>query len=511
MIADERVENSVQPAIVGLMVGCAVLSLVSLAAVLSTGRTDVNLAVLCGLTALGAGYSYRHRQRNRSRQGIMFRVLELASLFVVQQLWRDVVQGQSPLQGDVPRLDGRMIGLFLPVLLSWLVATEIARDLARVGEPPTYDPHYVPPQRRLAALVFTGGALLAVAAWLTGGGIELFHVHPGSVSGPVWNVLLYVLLGTALLGWARYTTLWRRWHDREIVVAAELTGRWAAYSLTFIGLVAILALLFSTGHLTSLLDLGRALWDQFLTVATRPVTLVRQLLERLISLLHPSSPPPQTGPVPPDVSSWNPPHVHTVQTPPLRQGHATHDHWGTIVKALMLWCIVLTSVMVRIRLLRRRRRGHGASAPFTLAPLFGVLSRIWAVLRRGLRGYARLIGEHVPRGRGLRPRSSTRPSVFPRFTRSGALSPREQVLSYYHSIVRQADRKGVPRRPSQTPHEFSASLAPRLHAAQGEMQLLTEAFVAARYSPHEIDAAQAGQLRDPWKRVRAALGKMKKA
>jgi hypothetical protein len=94
--------------------------------------------------------------------------------------------------------------------------------------------------------------------------------------------------------------------------------------------------------------------------------------------------------------------------------------------------------------------------------------------------------------------------------RVGALGPRQQILYYYLSVVRRAGRQGVPRRASQTPREFAATLAPRLAEAKGDMETLTDAFVQARYSPRDVPPADVGHIRASWQRVRAALRGMKR-
>jgi hypothetical protein len=119
------------------------------------------------------------------------------------------------------------------------------------------------------------------------------------------------------------------------------------------------------------------------------------------------------------------------------------------------------------------------------------------------------MAQRVPLGLALRVQEPLGASRLLRFTRLGALSPREQVLHYYLSIVHHAGRRGFPRHPSQTPHEFSGALAPRLREAEGDMNLLTDAFVEARYSHHGVEEEKVGSIRLSWQRVRAALRRVK--
>ena len=91
------------------------------------------------------------------------------------------------------------------------------------------------------------------------------------------------------------------------------------------------------------------------------------------------------------------------------------------------------------------------------------------------------------------------------FLRLSALSARERILYYYLSVLRRAERQGLPRRRTQTPYEYDATLSPNLPSAQQELASLTQAFVEARYSPHTVDARQTRQVHTYWQQVKAAL------
>jgi len=91
------------------------------------------------------------------------------------------------------------------------------------------------------------------------------------------------------------------------------------------------------------------------------------------------------------------------------------------------------------------------------------------------------------------------------FFRLGGLSPREQVLYYYLSILQRARQRGIPRRAAQTPREYSATLEPSLPEVQQEIGTLTDAFVEARYSRHIIGSDRVSQVRVSWQQVKAAL------
>jgi hypothetical protein len=68
------------------------------------------------------------------------------------------------------------------------------------------------------------------------------------------------------------------------------------------------------------------------------------------------------------------------------------------------------------------------------------------------------------------------------------------------------------RRPWQTPDEYGVVLK---GAFQGddlpqELDLLTEAFVEARYSRHAIEAGLVHHVQESWQRVKQALASQKR-
>jgi hypothetical protein len=128
----------------------------------------------------------------------------------------------------------------------------------------------------------------------------------------------------------------------------------------------------------------------------------------------------------------------------------------------------------------------------------------WAGVWRGVRRSLAVVGEQI--GRLLPARSAPAAgSPLGRLLRVRGLSPREQVLYYYLSIVRRAGRQGYPRHGTQSPREYSAGLAPQLPQAQEDLDRLTQEFIEARYSRHPIEPPEANQAQTHWQQVKAAL------
>ena len=504
---DAWVENLFRPLAVGIMAGCIALSLANLIHLFLPTRNGVLLVVGCVLAALEAQYSYRIIKTREIRSGDIttFRVVELATIFILLKIgsylgdrWIDVLADIRawPYNPIAILFDAETVVAFTLALLSWLTSTLTARDLNQIGQPPERIPNYISPREHLANRFFWGGIVLLIIAGIVRlGAADLLNLNRPSAPGIVLNVLVYFLLGLAMLGQAHFTRLYRLWQSQKIQVTEELAGRWARYSLIFIGLAAAVAFLLPTGYTFGLLEIAATI----ISAIGYIFMLIGILLSFLLALLMIPlswlfSNTPTTSEIPP--LRFPPPEVSSAAA----AGGA--PDWWEILRSLLFWVAALGMVTYIIR-------SYLHDHPELLAALTSLkpirfLRRLLAALWRRLTGLADAVGERLPRG--LLQRARREPSKTPsRFFRLGALSPRERILYYYLSILRRAGRLGLPRRRTQTPHEYDDTLGPHIDPAQREMSQLTQAFVKARYSRHTFDREQDKQTRARWQRVKAAL------
>ena len=92
-----------------------------------------------------------------------------------------------------------------------------------------------------------------------------------------------------------------------------------------------------------------------------------------------------------------------------------------------------------------------------------------------------------------------------RFVRLNALSPREQIRYFYLSTVKRAADKGVPREQAETPLEFARDLKETWPEAEEDVDILTEAFLEARYGRSPIEAEDVNPIKKRWRQVKASL------
>jgi hypothetical protein len=521
MTSNPWVENLFRPLVIGAMVGCVALSMVELARLLFPTWNGIYLLVGCVLAALEANYSYRLiRARTSGISGerwmwtstdvLRFRAVELAMLFILLKIGGYIGTPWAVVRADIQTwpqsplaiMDPEMMVAFVLALLSWQASTQTVRDLERLYEPPERSLLYVSPTESLTSRFFLGGAVLLIATGITRIGIAaLLNLGRPSVPGLALNVLVYFLLGLVMLGQVHFTWLRKQWQAQEIKVTDELASRWVRYSLAFIGLAALLAFLLPTGYTVGLLG-AVATIIQFLGYI---VTLLFALLSLpfawllwlLSSLFGGGQPPTQAKLQPPEIP----------QRETLGPGGGAPD-WFEILRSFLFWIAVLGMLFYVIRSYLRDRP-ELLEALLRQSPIRTLRDFLIALWRR-LVGWAEAASERIPRRLSLqriRPRSSKQPF---RFFRLGALSPRERILYYYLSIVERARRQGYPRRSSETPYEYDATLGPELPEAWQELTSLTQAFVEARYSCQTFDHEQDRRVRAVWKRVRAALQALKR-
>ena len=503
-------ENLFRPLVIGVMFGCIALSLVGLVHLFFPAWNATYLIVGCVLAALEANYSYRliRARQLRGTDVLRFRVIELMMLFILLKIGSYVGDRWADVLADIqtwPRqpwniLDPETTVAFTLALLSWWASSQTVRDLERIGEPPELHRYYVSPIESLTTRFFWGGAVLLIAAGITRIGVAaLLNLSRPPVPGLVLNVLLYFLLGLVMLGQVHFATLLKRWQAQEMKVAEGLTGRWARYSLAFIGLAALLAFLLPTGYTIGLLDAVATIiyiLGYILTLLSMILLFIFSLLLMPFAMLFGSERPTPPQPILP------PPQL------PQQQPGGAAPGWFEILQSLLFWAAALGMVVYVVRSYLRDR-SELLEALGTRGPIRALRAFLIALWRR-LVGLAEAASERIPRRLSLRrarPRSPKEPF---RFFRLGALSPRERILYYYLSILRRAERQGFPRQRAQTPHEYDATLGPHLPQARQEMDLLTQAFVEARYSQHVIEPGQARRVRVDWQRLKAALQALKR-
>ena len=376
-------------------------------------------------------------------------------------------------------------------------------------------------KNRLAGGVFTIGAILVMFTSLVQ--LDLQALPWGDLPMPrtgVSNVVVYFLLAMALLSLSHFSARRAAWAWERIPISDRLARNWLFYSLILFGLVALVAFILPTRYTIGLLTTLGYMFEMVTTVVYFLLFIISTpflfILGWLFSLLGRSNSAENTAPPPP---VFNPPEF-------TAQPGVAHP-WIEVLRSIVFWTLLIGVVVYAM--VQYTRQNKGLVQKLRSLPGISWLAGLWAALVMRLRGFNTRVAAAVQSGlRRVLPRRgevNERPAGF---TNVGRLSYRQRVLFFYLTLVQKGAEYGLPRKPSQTPLEYAQALRDALPvegapaaseanaasvppAPEQDLYSLTEAFMEARYSQHEVGPEGADRVRRYWDRLRRALRRRKGA
>jgi hypothetical protein len=201
--------------------------------------------------------------------------------------------------------------------------------------------------------------------------------------------------------------------------------------------------------------------------------------------------------------------------PPAGESSGSEFPFMATLRSLGFWLITLALAIYSIRTLYQSR--WGALRLLPRLALWERLVGLWRELLGGLRSRFATLAAALRPGSAARDALSAalrRPERAPRPT-----DPRGLVQFLYLSLIERAGRRGYPRRRGMTAAEYSRFLAGRLAAldpptgastadtaaARAELDVLTAAFLEARYSRHAVGEAEASRARRALQRLLSVI------
>jgi hypothetical protein len=316
---------------------------------------------------------------------------------------------------------------------------------------------------------------------------------------PTYNlsyVMLYFLLGMALVTLAHFAARRAVWALDRIPISAEIGRSWLVYSLLFLFGVSFLAFILPTGYSLGLL----ATLQYLLQLLSQLVYFIFYLLSlpfiyliRLISRFREVPQAEQPLPTP----EFNP--------PPATPAAPTGLPWIDLLRSIIFWAIFLGIVVYAFKVFIEQNEHLWAR--LRRLPGWRYLAGFWSWLAANFKRAGGQARSAIHTGL-LRLRRSGAGLAKPQttgFLKLSLLSPRQKVLFYYQAMLRRARESGLPRQPSQTPFEYAQRLEQDLPEVDEDLASLTGAFVEARYSRHTISSESASQVRRYWSRIKHAL------
>jgi hypothetical protein len=513
--------------IIALMMASAAISWAQVIGSVPTVHNFAFLPIFCGLASLAAFHAQATDEKREARERLLFYLAEWVTILIVLKiclyLWGDPSQLVGDLAAwesnffnffyDTQVQDGGYILCLIAVAGSWLVSFLFAHDLNRLqlDEDELFLENHEAIERdrrgiraRMVEIILAIGA---ATVFLTAGSrfdlSRIGIVPTWSVNGPVINVVIYFLLAMMFLSQTQFDYLRGTWMWGRAPVTARLGGSWLKYGLIFFALISVLAYLLPTRYTVGILDLLRLLYS-YLTSGLLFILLILLspflwLMNLLVRLFGGNQKPEQPTPAAP-----------SPLIPPAAQP-STPIPWLEVLKSLLFWAffIGVTGYFLYYYL------SHNTALWKSLAsvPLFRWLNGLFKGLFGWLRLANRKIVEVIKAGRdrliaqqAAGPAGLFRPAINFR-----NLSPRQKVIFFYINLVQRGSQKGIPRKQSQTPYEYSQNLSTAFPEVQDDLQGITEAFIEARYTRHAIDPSRASLAQEFWRRVMEALKNLKKS
>jgi hypothetical protein len=505
---NERLSNFVSYALVSLMMLCLMQAMVQTGQRFLPGWDGTYLLVFGWLCALESLYASRllRRAKASGQYRIAYRLSEWVVTLLALKVILYLVREPAQLWTDLPLwlkdfgenfFSGEYLIVMWAVVIIWLVAWRFADDLAELqndeqlldtltGEVLRSDRGLV--RQSLATnILLVGGAIAFLTALIRMDMSALGLSQPPLPRG-LLNVIVYFVLGLALLSQTQFAILRARWAVERTPISRELAGRWTIYSIALLIVIVAAVSLLPTSQMLSLfatlevvLRILFFLFSLLLFLFLLPFAWLFSLLRGAAGAPLPPPPPPQ---LPPAALSAAPP-------------------WLDILRSILVWLTLLGVVGFALyfyvtqnpqiaRALRRSRWRW----------MMEGLTRLWG----GLGGWSRRLASTVEAATA-RLFSRRGPLTAERFGYLSLrrLSPRGRVIFFYQALLRRAAQGGLPRQPAQTPSEYLPPLQSLVPDSADEAAALTETFLEARYSTHEVTGEQATLVKEHWERIKKSL------
>jgi hypothetical protein len=289
------------------------------------------------------------------------------------------------------------------------------------------------------------------------------------------------------------------WNVQRIPISADhLARQWGVYSLIFLAAIVLAVGLLPTGDSLGIFSILGALLEFLFGLLVFMLQLLMGLLFILLSIpfLLLGKEPPLENRLP------DPPVLPPEPVEPLST--ASSAVW-ILVRSVLLWGALLLVIGFSLRQFIRQH--DDLMAALRKAPVLNWLVLAWQWLRKNAErtraGLSRAIADGWQSLVTRLDRKRTLPR--PGWISLRSLDPRRRIYFFYLSMIRRGGEQGLTRKPSQTPSEYAVKLEKGLPTASEDIDLITRAFIEARYSGREVDSREANMIKAAWGRIRRAL------
>lgn len=260
----------------------------------------------------------------------------------------------------------------------------------------------------------------------------------------------------------------------------------AVVILAMVGVGLLLGAIVTPGLVANLLSwvgvvlnwLGVLVGYVFLAVAYVLFLVLTPLIEWLRSLMS-NEPPEQEETA--EAMNWQ------QQLEELRQQPQTQLSPEVIESLRWLWLLLLVvgivvAIAIALKLMKfgdTENEDESRESVFTRDMLKDQLASLWQSWMQRLQRPAQ-------------------PDHDPYLSLTGEVENRRAIRSLYQALLSLAERRGLPRKPPQTPLDYGATLETAYPADTGAWQTLTEAYMSARYAERPPSDEEVDRARQAW-------------
>ncbi len=495
--------NFLWPFLITIMIMCFNLSVVNFAWLFNPSWSGRHFLIGMLITTVEALYSYRLLKSFHTAEAefvLRYRAAEWGLLLILLKvlsltnqssgaIWAEM---ESAWQDPGNLLSYEFLMMTMLAFTAWLVATGSIIDFENLAIPYENDEA----QDNLADLFFKGGGILVLLSGLTqielrSGWSSLTDFQRPQLSGVIFNVLLYFVLGIVLLGQVNLTTLLQRWRTQNIEVAPNLVKQWVKYSLIFLGGIGAVAFLLPTHYTLGFLTSVGIIITLFMTVPLFIFQLGMLLFLLftvwLLSLLgYTASDLPMQPPSPPVL-------------PSLAEETGSF-FWSQLLQSLSFWIITLFIIgyLIKIYFTEQPKSLAWLKNLKPIAFMAGILASLWQYFNR----WVQISGEVLSQLNPFKKKGTDSVTLKLRhwFGLRGQ-SPRDKLLYYYLDILQRVESYRFGRQNHQTPYEYEPNLSQAIPETLSEVHQLTQTFVDARYSQATFNEEQVAIAKQQWQQI----------
>jgi hypothetical protein len=472
------------------------------------------MVVVCVLAALEAVASYWLIKRlpTAQRQIAYYRVTEWIIILIILKFFTELLAGPVSFWNNLllwpdkfPSniLTTHYLLTILPVFVTWQISNLFAADLSLLGADETAflnERTKMTPIRDLILRRYMNlGMFVILLAGIPPQG-AIPTALPIASDKAVPAVVMYFVLGIILLSLTRYTSLVTIWHQAKINVPVQIPQRWFAYSAVILGILVVLVTWLPTNYGMGFFETFTAMIGIIYQALATVYALIWLLFNHFMAQLFGRPTGALQGQVQPET--------------PLQNNLPTSDisaiNW-VLLKSIFFWVVLIILVVVALRqyisfnqdLLEELKRFK------PLNWLFIIWKRFTTTFKKANKTIGAFVQSSIKRLHNVG-KSPARSSEWG-FINPRRLNPRQKIIFYYLALVRRADEAGLPRKDGQTPYEYAQSLTSNLEEGQDGVDALTESFVEARYSRHDIPLKEARRVESIWETIRRVLRIVRKS